>query len=158
MFYKSLFWTRFKDDFNEKKEPIKKAEYKKTFNWDEYTFIIIYSNESGKKWIIKNTDKKIIYIFISPLVFTDDSDDVFKIHCYSNNSIFIYFNLEIFSILKENLKRNELFKNIVNLLLEKWSEDIRTYTNCVFNNNSWDAYNWDVKNSQIKTKKSKQTN
>ena len=155
-YYNWLFWDKFNDDFNDKKEPEKIANFKKTIEWEEYKFVIRYWNEEDKRWIIQNSDLKIVNIFISPLVYTTESNDIFKIQCKSNNSIFIYFNLEIFEILKNNDKRNELFENMVAHLKNNKDNNIIQY-NFTFNNTTeWDIFNWEIKNSQIKTKESLQ--
>jgi len=156
-YYNSLFWEKFSDSFNDKKEFEKIANFKKTIEWEEYNFIVRYSNEEDKRWIIKNSDLRIVNIFISPLVYTNESNDVFKIQCKSNNSIFIYFNLEIFEILKNNDKRNQLFENMIAYLKNSKDNNIIQYNGCTFNNtNKWDIFDWPITNSQIKTKESLQ--
>lgn len=154
-YFEWLFDSNFKNDYTEDGRFIKKAEYKKVFTWEEYNFIVIYWNEKDKRGI-KNDNNKTIYIFISPFVFTNQSSDVFKIHCKTNRTIFIYFNLEIFDILKNHTERNELFQNIIDLL-NKTITTHKQYVNCNFNSNNGDAYNWSVSGSQIRTTESIQT-
>ncbi len=107
-YYKNLFDKNF--EWN-KKDNNKEAEYNFNYEWENKQIIVKYWIYNKKNIEIVN-DNDIIILFLSP-EFENKSKTQYEIIWWKKNkNIYLDFSLDMFETLKNEEKRNLLFKNI----------------------------------------------